>query len=106
MHVPPNFAAIARLFWLMVGPMILFVSAYIIGSEGGGWLTLADVVFLATLAGVIAARWIEFLSGNAQTSTGDPATSAHLLRYGVGAAVVGLAVWVGANVVGNHLPTT
>lgn len=90
---------------MMIGPMVLFVIAYIIGTRGGGWFTAADIVFLTVLGGLILARWVEFRGGNAETSTGEPATSGHLRRYAAGTVVLGLGVWVVANMIGNHWPT-
>jgi hypothetical protein len=51
---------------------------------------------------MLLGRWLEFRGGHAQTATGEPATRADLRRYLVTATVVGLLVWVAANVVANH----
>jgi hypothetical protein len=91
----------ARLYWMMFGPMALFVTTYIIGSSGGGWFTVADAVFAALLAGLLLARWVEFRGGNAQTSTGEPATAEHLRWYVLSTVVLGIGAWVIANVVAN-----
>ncbi len=99
---PTAVSAVARLFWMMFGPMAMFVAMFLIASNGGGWFTVADMVFLTLLGGLVLARWVEFRGGNAQTSTGEPATAEQLRRYAVGTVIVGLLVWVVANIVGNH----
>lgn len=90
-----------RLFWMMIGPAILVLLTSSVAAQGGGWAAPQDLAFLVVLAAVILARWFEFRSGNPQTSTGDPATPADLRRYVIGATVIGLSVWVVANVIGN-----
>lgn len=94
---------LARLFWIFVGPLALAVLAFAIVKTGNGWLTGPDFAFLGLLAGVMLARCLEFRGGHAQTADGEPATPAHLRRYLVGATLIGLAVWVVANVIGNNV---
>jgi hypothetical protein len=96
--------ACARVFWMMVGPMALAILAFGVAERGGGWLTGLDIAYLVTLAAMLAARWLEFRGGQAQTAEGEPLTAAGLRRYLVTAASVGLAVWAGANVIGNSWP--
>lgn len=93
--------ALGRLFWMMIGPMLLALLALNILMNGGGWLTTVDLVFLALLLGLPLARWLEFTGGAPQTTTGEPATKHDLVRYAPLAVVAGLAVWIVANVIGN-----
>lgn len=51
---------VARLFWMMVGPLALAGLAYAILTSREGWLTAADFAFLGVLAGMMLARWLEF----------------------------------------------
>jgi hypothetical protein len=76
-----------------------------IASRGGGWLTPYDIGYFVVLGAMFLGRGLEFLGGNPQTADGEPATAAHLQRYLLVGAVVGLAVWVVANVIGNHVLT-
>lgn len=98
----PVVPALARLFWMMIGPLVLILLTFVILQMGQGWLTAADIAFLAILAGVILARWLEFQGGQPQTATGEPATPAHLRRFIVAALPIGLGIWVIANLLGNH----
>lgn len=94
--------ALARVFWMMVGPMALVVLLIGILTKGSGWFTLTDFAFFTVLGGMLLARVIEFRGGNPLTDLGEPATPAHLRRYVIATLVVGLGVWVLANLIGNH----
>ncbi len=95
------FLIFVRVFWMGLGPIILTIISFSIISQGGGWFTPADIAFLVVLGALPLARWIEFRRGNPQTSTGEPATPAHLRKYVVGVISLGLAVWSLANLLGN-----
>jgi small-conductance mechanosensitive channel len=93
-------AVVARVFWMMLGPLMLLVMAFTIAKNGNGWLSGVSIGYLGVLAATILARWLEFRDGAALTSDGQPMTTQLLRRFVVLAAVVGLAVWVVANVLG------
>jgi hypothetical protein len=93
----------ARVTWIILGPMALLVIAYGIVSGGTGWLTALDVAFGAVAGLMLLGRWTEHRSGSAMTSRGEPATSEHLKRYVTILIPVTAAVWVVANLVGNHV---
>ena len=97
-----NSSALARLFWMAVGPAILAVLAVIIVSQASGWFTLSNLAFLAVLAGMIFARWREFQGNNPRTSTGDPATPTDLHRYMLLTTLIGLCVWLTANLLRTY----
>jgi hypothetical protein len=97
-------ATIARLFWMMFGPMLLAVSALLIaGAVDAGWRTTADIAFLVILVLTILSRWIEYAGGHALSSTGDPVLRADVVRYSVVMAIGGIAAWIIANVIANYL---
>lgn len=89
--------AFARLFWMAIGPTILFLLAGTVAKNGIGWFAPASIAFLITLPVVIAARWFD-----GDNSYGDPTTPAEIRTYTAGAIFVGLALWVVANFLGNH----
>lgn len=95
-------AILCRVFWMLLGPMFLGLTAFLVIRVGNGWLTIADFAYLAVLGGMMLARWLEFQLGRPLTAEGEPATPGHLRRYLIGLGVIGLAVWVIANVIGNH----
>lgn len=94
--------AVCRVLWMMLGPILLAILAYLIIKTGNGWLTGADIGFLAVLAVMLAARWLEARGGNARTADGEPAGPEHLRRYLVIASVSGIAAWIAANIFANH----
>jgi hypothetical protein len=92
-----------RVFWMMIGPFLLILLTFTIVNMGTGWLTAADVGFFVVLGAIIVSRWFEFLGGHPQTATGEPATFAHFRRFLVGTVLIGVSIWVIANVLGNHV---
>ena len=81
MVAPPNsaWAVIPRVFWLMVGPILL-----------------------ATLAAVVLARCFEFWAGRSLTAEGKPAIPSDLDRFALLVVTAGMASWAVANGIGNH----
>jgi hypothetical protein len=93
----------ARLTWIIVGPVALLGISYGIVYGGYGWLTGLDAAF-GTVAGLmLLGRWSEQRSGSATTLTGEPATSEQLKRYVTILIPAAAALWVIANLVGNHV---
>lgn len=94
---------LGRVFWIMLGPMILSATAlFIVLNPGSGWGTGADIAYLVTLLLMILGRWVEHLGGHPETSTGEPATPADLSRYVGRTLAGGLALWVVANLIANY----
>lgn len=98
----PSGSCLARLIWFGIGPAIMLILAAVNIERGGGWLTTVDVAYFVVLAVTILARVVDFKTGNPQTATGAPATSAHLRRYVPGILLVAVAVWGVANLIGNR----
>jgi len=102
-HYTPNSVGFARVFWMLLGPLTLVLLAMSIVSRGTSWATPADFAFLAVVALLPLARWYEFRHGHAETSTGEPATAAHIGRYCFLSIAGGGAIWVISNILGVHL---
>jgi hypothetical protein len=95
---------LGRAFWIMFGPMLLFATGMmILLRPGSGWRTGADITFLVTLVLMILARWAEFSGGDPQKSTGGPATAADFRRFAVAVVAGGLAFYILANLLANHV---
>jgi multisubunit Na+/H+ antiporter MnhB subunit len=97
----PGYAGFARIYWMVVGPMLLAMTAFKIASQGGGWFTSTTLVFFLVLGVLPLSRWAEFRGGSPQTAEGDPATPAHLRRYVVVVFLLGVVVWIAANAIGT-----
>lgn len=93
---------LGRVFWMFLGPMILVFLGYSIVRIGNGWFTPADIAFLVVVGVLVLARWLEVRGGNPQTASGEPATPEQFRRYILLAPLVGIMVWIGANLIGNH----
>ncbi len=99
----PMSLLIARTVWIMFGPLFLLVCAGKIVTTDDGWLGFTDIAYLAGLAVIILARGFEFYKGDPRTSTGEPATKDDLRRYVLLTILLGIGIWILANLVGNHL---
>jgi hypothetical protein len=93
----------ARLTWIIAGPVALVGITYGIVSGGTGWLTGLDAAFGVVAGLMLLGRWAEQRSGSAITLTGEPATPEQLKRYVTILIPVTAAIWVIANIVGNHV---
>ncbi len=93
----------ARLTWVFVGPLVLLGITWGIVSQGTGWLTRLDAAFGIVVGLMLVGRWVEHRSGTATTLTGTPATPEQFRRYMIRLPSLACAVWVVANIVGNHL---
>lgn len=98
----PLLPVFGRIFWMILGPMLLIILLVANFKKGNGWFTVADFVILAIFAGLVLGRWCEFRGGNPQTSMGEPANWSHLRRYALGAMLVGIGAWVLVNLFENH----
>lgn len=99
----PVLLLLGRVFWLVLGPFLLIILCIAGFTKGGGWLTGADLGFLAILCALVLARWYEFHGGNPRTNMGEPATWSHFHRYVLVVIPLGLGIWVLANIVENHI---
>lgn len=94
---------LARVSWIMFGPVALVVTTAGIVMRGGGWLTTLDLLFALIVGWMVLGRWIEYRGGAAMTAGGNLATAHQINRYLVGLPVAAAALWVVANALGNHV---
>ena len=87
---------LVRLGWMFLGTATVVLSALVI-SQYHGFLSAADAVFWAAIAGCIALRYIDIRWMNGQTATAEPATMRHWRRYVLLIVGVGLVVWGAAH---------
>ena len=93
----------ARLTWVILGPCALMVIGAGIISRGTGWTTALDACFGVVVVLMLAGRWVEQRSGAATTMNGEPSTLEHCKQYTIVLLMVAAGVWVGANLLGNHI---
>ena len=94
---------LCRLIWIFIGPLSLGVIVYQTVSQKDGWLAPRDIVFAASLALMIGARWFEVRSGAGETATGEPATIEHFKRYVMILLPLAAVLWIAAKVLGTHV---
>ena len=84
-----------RLFWMVVGNMLLLLAALAILERPSRVIGPADLVFWTTVAGMLAARYADIRHFDGRTADGQPATMAHWRTYATwvcgGAGVLWLA---------------
>ena len=93
----------ARVTWVLAGPLALVLITYGIVSNGTGWRTGLDAVFGIVVGLMLLGRWVEHRTGAATALTGEPATPEQFKRYMTLLPPLAVAVWLIANVVGNHV---
>lgn len=91
--------AIARQTLTAFAPVVLFVLALVIMTLADGWFTGVDLAFLCVLAAAVAGRELERRQKHRTRPNSRQPPIANVL-------VLGLAVWVVANVLGNILLAT
>lgn len=101
--VTSGWTLIARVVWMLLGPMALGIIGLRIVSVSTGWLGGLDAGYFVIVAIMIGCRWMELKSGHAMTATGEPATWSDFSRYVVALVPLAVVVWVVVNVLGNHV---
>jgi hypothetical protein len=86
------FAAVARLFWMVLGPGLLFLLAYKIAQNGAGWFTPLSISYLVGLALVVGARHVDPLD-----AYGEPRARGVVRGYTIGTLAIGILAWVVAH---------
>lgn len=92
----------ARLTWAGLGPMTWLLITVGIVLTGTGWLTGLDAFYWIAVGLMLLGRWVDHRSGASTTLTGEPATDEHFRRYATGLPLIAVAVWIVANLLGNH----
>jgi hypothetical protein len=91
-----------RILWSLLGPLFLLFAAAVIVQSGGGWFTSHDLLFAVILLATILCRCADYRYGKRTNSAGEPVAILDLRHYTFAWALAGGAVWVIANLIGNH----
>lgn len=85
----------ARLWWMLLGNMVLALCLIFIYRNTGGFLHAADPVFWVTVASLVLVRYLDIRFFHGRTATdGAPASITHWVRYTVLLVACSAAVWV------------
>jgi hypothetical protein len=80
---PAQAGFLLRLFWMLLGHAIVFMSLGTIIVEELAFPSILDGVIWITVALMIVARRVDITRWNGTTSTGEPATLVHWRSYTV-----------------------
>lgn len=94
---------LARLMWMVLGPILLLFTTHAIVTRGEGWLTAWDALYAVVAALMVGGRWMEQRSGAAMTAMGNRSTPEHFAKYVRILLPAVAGAWIVANAVGNHL---
>ncbi|MCU0913687.1 MAG: hypothetical protein MUC88_03880 [Planctomycetes bacterium] len=85
---------LARLWWMLIGNVLLAFSLIFIYRREGGFLHAADGVFWVTVASLVLVRYLDIRYLNGQTPTGQPASLRDWNRYVILLPAAAAAVWI------------
>jgi len=95
---------LARVFWMLIGNMVLVISMIIIFQYKDSMFHAADLVFWITIAALILVRYLDIKFWGGMTAAGGPATIANWNRYAAALLIGSVGVWALSHVV-NYLIT-
>ncbi len=98
----PPAGCLLRLFWMMIGNVILLLCAYGIIQHRSSVLSTADAFYWAIVGSLLAARYVDIRHLCGTTAEGDPATMAHWRRYATVLGVVSTSLWLGAHAIAYY----
>jgi hypothetical protein len=82
-----------RLLWLIAGPVALAFGAAVVARHDTSSLLTAGSVFWGAVVAMVALRYWDVTRLGGQTSSGEPATPAHLKRYSITVALTAIALF-------------
>ena len=93
----PPAGCFLRVFWMMIGNVILLACAYGIVQHRSSVLGMADAFYWVIVGSLLAARYVDIRYLLGTTADGDRATMAHWHRYATVLCVVSTGLWLGAH---------
>lgn len=94
-------ALVARLTWLVFGNLTLLALGLYVSQKPG--FSLADGLYWAMAALLVAVRYLDVTRLGGRTSDGEPATLAHWSGYAVKLTVIALAGWALAHLASRFI---
>jgi hypothetical protein len=88
----------ARLWWMLLGNILLAFSIIFIFENRGSFFHAADGVFWITLASLVLIRYLDIRFLDGCTATGEHASITNWIRYVALLIACSTAVWVLAHV--------
>jgi hypothetical protein len=94
---------IVHLFWMLLGPALLFAFLYINAIEDGNWLSGIDLAYFIVLALILFSRWLDQWSDECALSDGPISSWQEYKRFVYIFVPAALSAWIVTNLIGNYL---
>ena len=94
---------VVHLFWMLLGPALLFAVLYGNTTEDKSWFSETDLAYFIILGSVVLARWLDQRSGQCTLSDGQASTWKDYRRFVYVFVPSAFFAWVATNVIGNYL---
>ncbi|HYW79739.1 MAG TPA: hypothetical protein VE890_09195 [Thermoguttaceae bacterium] len=91
-----------RIFWMMIGNVILACCAFGILQHRSSVLSIADILYWAAVGSLLAARFVDVRHLDGKTAEGSPATMAHWRRYAAALSAASMGIWVVAHAIARY----
>jgi len=91
-----------RLFWMIIGNVILLFCASGIIQHRSSLFSVADAFYWAAVGSLLAARYVDIRHLRGMTGDGDPATMADWHRYAAILGVVSVGLWLVSHAVAYY----
>ena len=90
----PPAGCFLRLFWMLIGNLILLFCAYSITQNRSSFFSVADAFYWAAVGCLLAVRYADIRYLKGLTADGDPASMAHWRRYAGLVLIASTCLWL------------
>jgi hypothetical protein len=91
-----------RVFWALIGDVILFFTAIVILKHKGETFHTADIVFWGIVTAIALARYLDIKLWGEADASGKPASTTRWRKYAVILLICSTAVWIVSHTI-NYL---
>ncbi len=97
-HNASSTGCLLRIFWMLVGNVVLTFCVLGIAQHRGSILSIADACFCVIVGFLLATRYFDIRHCGGTTTDGEPATLVHWRHYAMILGVVSMVLWIGAHI--------
>jgi hypothetical protein len=94
---------VVHLFWMLLGPALLFAILYVNTTEDQSWFSMTDLFYFIMLGLIVLARWADQRSGQCTLTDGQDSTWKDFFRFVYVFIPSAIFLWIATNVIGNYL---
>ena len=94
-----------RVFWALIGNVILFFTAIVILRHKGEAFHTADIVFWGIVMALALARYLDIKLWDKSDATGKPASTTRWRKYAVVLLVCSAVIWVLSHIINYFMIT-